>query len=80
MDQAIQVVGAVLVLAAFVGAQANRLTPSSVAYLVMNLVGSIGLLLSALVDTDVGFILLESVWALAAAYGLIRRRQEPARS
>ena len=79
MDQALQLAGAVLVLAAFVGAQMNRLTPSSVVYLVMNLVGSLGLLMSALADTDVGFILLEGVWAIAAAYGLIRRRPDPAR-
>ena len=73
MDQAIQIPGAVLILAGFIGAQSGRLTPQARSYLVLNLVGSVLLLVSAAMGRDIGFVLLEGVWALAAAHGLARR-------
>ena len=72
MEQAAQLAGAIMVLVAFVGAQMGRMTPRSRPYLVLNLVGSVLLLWTAVADGDLGFILLEAVWAAAAAYGLTR--------
>ena len=40
MDQLIQIAGAVLILTAYAGAQFGRLDQHSIAYLVLNLLGS----------------------------------------
>lgn len=70
MDQAIQIVGALLILAAFAGAQAGRLDQRSLAYLTLNLIGSAILAVLAGVDGQLGFLLLEGVWALISAHSL----------
>lgn len=72
MEPLFEVVGAVLILTAFVLAQAGRLQPSSLPYLVLNLLGSATLAAVAAVDGDTGFLLLESVWAAVSAYSLAR--------
>lgn len=72
MEQAIQVAGAVLILIAFGASQAGRLSPYSLAYLVLNLVGSVVLAFLALSDSNWGFLLLEAVWALVSAWGLVQ--------
>ncbi len=69
--QATQIVGALLVLAGFAGAQLGRMSPHSVVYLVLNLVGSAILAVLAALDAQLGFLLLEGVWALVSLYGLV---------
>ena len=69
--QVTQVVGALLVLAGFAGAQFGRLSPHSITYLVLNLLGSAILAVLAAVDAQFGFLLLEGVWALVSLWGLV---------
>jgi membrane-bound ClpP family serine protease len=73
MEQAIQIVGALLILAAFVAAQLRRLSTEAVAYLALNLVGSAILAYDAAVSTQWGFLLLEGVWALVALGALVAK-------
>jgi hypothetical protein len=73
MDQLIQIVGALLVLAGFVLAQLGRLTTSSYRYLLLNLAGSAILAVLALLTANWGFLLLEGVWAIVSAVSLVSR-------
>ena len=75
MDQLIQVVGALLILAGFAAAQFGWLRVDSVAYLTLNLVGSVVLAYLALDQRQWGFLLLESVWAIVSLWSLIRVRR-----
>jgi hypothetical protein len=80
MDQIVQVVGALLILAAFTAAQFGWLGTSSRLYLVLNLVGSVVLTWLAWHERQWGFLLLEAVWAVVSAWGLFQvlRGNEPA--
>ncbi|MDQ4068900.1 MAG: hypothetical protein M3203_05430 [Actinomycetota bacterium] len=72
MEPLAELVGAVLILSAFVLAQRGRLTTTSLTYLVLNVAGAGLLAAVAAVDGDVGFLLLEGVWACVSAYSLAR--------
>ena len=72
MEQLIEVVGAVLVLSAFLLAQLGRLATASLTYMVLNFVGAGILALVAAFDGDTGFLLLEGVWAGVSAYAIAR--------
>ncbi len=72
MGPYIQIGGSLLILVPFVLAQLGRLTPASVAYLVLNLGGSLVLAVDAALGRQWGFLLLEGVWALVSALALIR--------
>ena len=54
MDQVIQIVGALLILAAFTAVQVDRMRPDSRLYLALNLVGSAILAVLALAASPVG--------------------------
>ena len=71
MEQAIQIVGAVLILVAFAGAQAGRLDVRSISYLVLNLAGSAVLAVLAAIESQYGFLLLEGAWAIVSAHSLV---------
>ena len=72
VEQLVQIVGALLVLVGFTLAQFGRLDQHSAAYLIVNLLGSAMLAVDALFGRQLGFLLLEGVWALVSAWGLIR--------
>ena len=82
MHQLIQVLGALLILAGFVLAQFRVLDPQSFWYLLVNLVGSAVLTVDAWREAQIGFFLLEFVWAIVSAFGLVQlargRRLGPA--
>lgn len=73
MDQIIQVVGAILILAAYAAAQAGLLDQRSYLYLVLNITGSIILAVLAYQERQWGFVLLEGVWAVVSVWGLATR-------
>lgn len=74
MNQAFQLVGAILILAAFGLAQYGVLDQRSYRYLVLNLVGSAILAVVALEGPQWGFLLLETVWALVSLRGILVRK------
>jgi hypothetical protein len=72
MDQVVQVIGALLILAAFAAAQFDVMSPHSRAYLVLNALGSAVLTVLAVADEQWGFVLLEAVWAVVSVWGLVK--------
>ena len=82
LNQVVQIVGSLLVLAGFALAQRGRLDQKSRAYLVLNLVGSGILALEAVLQRQWGFLLLEGVWAVVSAVSLVGvlRRSRPPRA
>lgn len=80
MELVLQFVGAFTILTPFVLLQRRRTTTTSRLYLSLNLVGSALLAWLALLESQWGFVLLEGVWGVAAAVGLVRRAATRVRS
>jgi hypothetical protein len=74
MYGAVQILGALLVLAPFAGQQLGRVRSDSALYLWPNLLGAAVLAALAFRGGQWGFLLLEAVWALVAARSLITHR------
>jgi hypothetical protein len=68
--QVIQVIGALIILGAFAGSQLGDLPTDSRLYLILNVVGSAVLTVLAVVEGQIGFVLLEGVWALVSGWSL----------
>jgi hypothetical protein len=78
MDQAVQIAGALLILAAFAALQAGRLGADSVLYLTLNLIGAATLAVLAWFEDQWGFLLLETAWAIVSAWSLLELRRRRA--
>ncbi len=66
------VVGVVLILIAYAGAQVGRMEPRSAPALLLNLFGAALILLSLAFRFNLAAFLMEAAWALVAIYGLAR--------
>lgn len=81
MFQAIQILGSLMVLAAFTALQRHLVSADSRSYLVVNLIGSGILAVLAAIDLQYGFLLLEGSWAVVSAVSLVNvlrsRRNSP---
>jgi hypothetical protein len=72
MSQLVQILGSLLVLAAFAASQRGTLDTSSARYLLLNVLGSSVLAVLAAQEHQWGFLLLEGTWALVSGAGLIK--------
>jgi NADH:ubiquinone oxidoreductase subunit 4 (subunit M) len=70
--QAISVLGALLILLAFAANLLQWMNTSNLWYSLMNLVGSAILTVVAVINQQLGFILLEGAWALVSLWGIIK--------
>ncbi len=72
--QILSLVGAFLILSAYVANQRGWMGPEHRSYALINLVGALALGRVAVVDNRWGFILLEAIWVLVSIPPLIRPR------
>jgi hypothetical protein len=70
MTQILSLAGAAFVLFAFGGLQLGRLATEQLGYQLVNLVGAVLLMASALITVTWGFIILNGVWAAFAVVKL----------
>jgi hypothetical protein len=70
--QVIGFVAAMIILIAYIGHQSRRMDANGIAYNVMNAVGSGVLTYVAFHPFQVGFVVLESVWAIVSIYAIVR--------
>lgn len=73
LEQAISIVGALLILVAYAGNQFALLDRRDRAYNLMNLAGAVVLTVIALRARQWGFVLLEGVWVVLSLPPLLRR-------
>lgn len=74
--QLVSLVGAFVILAAYLAINQKWMKPHHRLYNLMNLVGGVLLLWVAIEDRRVGFVVLEAAWAIIAIPPLFRPRQE----
>lgn len=80
MSDALQLLGAALVLLPFAWSQLGPLPVESTRYLALNCAGAALLAVLALTHRQWGFLLLEGSWALVSLHGLVahtRRTPQP---
>ncbi len=77
--QIVQIVFAIGIVAAFASLQFGFLHPQDVRYLLINLVSSAGLAVTAILTFQLGFVITNGLWVLVSGAGLLalaRRRRE----
>ena len=73
IGQAVSLVGAAMILAAFAAQQAGKLGREDLAYLLLNLIGSAILTYFAIEAGNAGLIGLEGSWAVISLVSLMKR-------
>jgi hypothetical protein len=73
LSEILQWSAAIVVLAAFALSQRGAWPVTSYRYLGLNFVGGAGLSAAAALSHQWGFVLLEGIWALVAAWGISAR-------
>lgn len=66
----VEVIGAIIILVPFALLQAGRTSSHGATYLWLNLIGSAVLTVVAWIEHQWGFVLVQAVWTVAAAWGL----------
>ncbi len=66
----LEFIGAIVILVPFALLQSGRMSSHAPAYLWLNLIGSVVLTFVAVVEEQWGFVLIQVVWAVVAAWGL----------
>jgi hypothetical protein len=73
--QTVSVIGAVMVLVAYAMIQIGQWKELDAGYLVLNVVGSLLLGVVAVVERQVGFVILEFAWTGLGVIGVVRAIQ-----
>jgi hypothetical protein len=69
--QIISILGALAILGAFAANQLGWITPSQFSYTLANFVGAAILTVVAIVDQQIGFVLLQGAWTLVSLVGMV---------
>ena len=71
MVQIVSILGALAILGAYVANQLGWVNPSRPSYTVANFVGAAILTAVAVVDRQIGFVLLQGAWTLVSLVGMV---------
>jgi vacuolar-type H+-ATPase subunit I/STV1 len=77
--QLLSFLGALLILIAYAGHQLGKMNPRSVAYNLLNAIGSGILGYVALFPFKLGFVFLETSWVLISFWAMFRKPQTDSR-
>ena len=77
MGSAVQIAGALAILISFAALQRGVVSTRSLAYQLLNLTGGTVLAVDAYLEEQWGFVILQTVWALVAAWALLRLSRRP---
>jgi uncharacterized membrane protein HdeD (DUF308 family) len=80
IGQAVSLLGAAMILAAFGAQQAGKLRSESLAYLLLNLLGALILTYFAVEARNLGLIVLEGSWSAISVVSLVRTLARPSPS